>query len=305
MVLRRKSKDKQPEPHRRSAIDSVDNTAQHESLYRRNQTLTGYRASSGEEGESSRHKAHQLALQRRRLGGVFGIVLAVVAILGLLLWQFIAGVSVGSSTKQLSKPIDASLYESSINEYLTLNPAQRLRYSLDETGLSHFVSQSHPEVEHLSLSDGLSLIQAPITATFREPVAGWQMNNKQFYVDKNGVVFQKNYYNEPSIQIIDESGISIEQGSTVAGGRLLGFLGKVVAQAESRGHTVVKASLPAGTTREIDVYVDGQSTRLKFSIDRGAGEQFEDADRSMKYLASRGITPQYIDVRVAGRAAYR
>lgn len=107
------------------------------------------------------------------------------------------------------------------------------------------------------------------------------------------------------MQIIDESGVSPEQGSGVVGTRLLGFLGRVVAQAEGRGYSPLKAVLPQGTTRQVDVYFEQTSTRVRFSIDRGAGEQMEDADRSLKYLKSKNISAEYVDVRVAGRAAYR
>lgn len=296
-----------PARRRGDSGDATHNPQNYRSgQYRQNQTLHGYTTPTHSEEESSRHKAHQLVLQRRRLMGGLSIVLLVVVLLGLLLWQLIATVHVTTSTKQLSKPLDSKQYETSINEYLTINPAQRLRYALDEAKLSQFVSSTHPEVAALSLNDGFGVAQANMTITIREPVAGWQMNNKQYYVDANGVVFDKNYYNEPTIQIVDESNIVIEQGSTVAGGRLLGFLGKVVAQAQSRGYTIVKASLPQGTTRELDIYLsEYNNIRLKLSIDRKAGEQLEDASRSLTFLTQRGIHPEYIDVRVAGRAAYR
>ena len=277
--------------------------AQAPTQFRRNQTLSSYRHNTPE--ESSRQKAHTLTMQRRRLGGIFLIVAVAVVALALLLWQLIAQVHVTTSTKQLSNRFEATVYEKAVNEYLNLNPAQRLRVSLDETSLAAYVTGTHPEVEALQLSGTPGLAQSNVSVTFRTPVAGWQINGKQYYVDSHGVVFEKNYYETPTVQIVDESGVSPEQGSAVVGTRLLGFLGKVVSQAQGRGYTTVKAVLPEGTTRQVDLYFDGIATRAKFSIDRGAGEQMEDADRSLKYLQSKGIGAEYIDVRVAGRAAYR
>ncbi len=271
--------------------------------FRRNQTLSSYRHNTPE--ESSRQKAHTLTMQRRRLGGIFLIVAAAAVALTLLLWQLIAQVHVVTSSKQLSSTFTTATYEDAINEYLNLNPAQRLRVSLDETALGAAVASAHPEVESLKMSGMPGLAQSNFTVTFRTPVAGWQINGKQYYVDAQGVVFEKNYYDSPTVQIVDESGVSPEQGSAVVGTRLLGFLGKIVSQAQGRGYSAIKAVLPEGTTRQVDVYFEGVDTRVKFSIDRGAGEQMEDADRSLAFLKERGVGAEYVDVRVSGRAAYR
>lgn len=271
--------------------------------FRRNQTLSSYRHNTPD--ESARQKAHQLTSQRRRIGGVFLIVAVATVALLFLLWQLIAQVHVTTSTKQLSVVFDGAVYEKSVNDYLNVNPAQRLKLSLNKTALSDYVSNEHSEVESVELGGTPSIAQANLSITFRTPVAGWQINNKQYYVDASGVVFEKNYYEAPKVQIVDESGVSPDQGGAVVGTRLLGFLGRVVAQAQGRGYSITKAVLPVGTTREVDIYFETITTRVKFSIDRGAGEQMEDTDRSVKYLQSHGIGAEYIDVRVAGRAAYK
>jgi len=283
---------------------SQDKSQTSGSQFRRNQTLSSYRHNTPE--ESSRQKAHHVSLQRRKVGGIFLIVVTVVIALIVLLWQLIAQVNIESSTKQLSTTVNNGEYEKVINEYLGINPAQRLRFLLNEQALSSYVSSQLPEVEGISLSGVGGLARSNFSVTYRTPVAGWQINSKQYYVDASGVVFEKNYYTNPGgVQIVDESGVSPEQGSAVVGTRLLGFMGKVVSQAQGRGYSITKAVLPENTTRQVNVYFDGISTYIKFSIDRGAGEQVEDADRSLKHLQSRGVTPKYIDVRVSGRAAYR
>jgi hypothetical protein len=118
-------------------------------------------------------------------------------------------------------------------------------------------------------------------------------------------VFEKNYYETPSVQIIDESGISPEQGSAVASARLLSFVGKVVAQAEEGNYQVTEAILPVGTTRQLEIRLKDVQPLIKLSIDRGAGEQVEDMIRVLRYLNSKGLSPSYVDVRVTGRAVYQ
>lgn len=283
--------------------DELEVASSTTSQFRRNQTLSSYRHATPE--ESTRQKAHHLALQRRRLGGIMLIVVAAVVLLLLLLWQLVAQVHITTSTRQLGATFEAEQYEASVNQYFALNPAQRLRFALDESALSTFVSSQQPEVEAVAVSGLAGLAQANFSITFRTPVAGWQINGRQNYVDAHGVVFEKNYYASPSVQIVDESGISSEQGTAVASSRLLGFIGRVVAQAGERGYTVTEATLPASTTREVDIHLKGIKTRIKFSIDRGAGEQVEDMDRVLKFLAARKSKPTYVDVRVSGKAAYK
>ena len=273
--------------------------------YRRNQTLSGVAKPDHSDVSSPRSKAHSLAMQRRRLSGIFAIVIACVVLLVLLLTQLIAQVTVSSSTRQLSQPFMGEAYEKSINDYLARNPAERLRFALNQDALTQFVAAELPEVESLEIKGSLNFVNAQFAITFREPVAGWQMDGRQYYVDHDGVVFDKNYYNTTLVQIVDQSGISPEQGTVVAGSRLLSFLGKVVAQAKGRGLVVTQAVLPAGTTRQLDITLEGNPTRVKLTIDRGAGEQSEDMARALTYMQQNGIGAEYVDVRVSGRAAYR
>lgn len=292
-------------PRRRTVQDAPgDYSVSTNEQFKRNRTLSSYRHDVPE--ESTRRKAHHLAVQRRKVGGLFMIASGVVATLLLLLWQLMAQINVATSTKQLAASFQSEAYERSINGYLGLNPAQRLRGLLDSKALSRYVASELPEVEQVELKGGLgSVARGTFSITFRTPVAGWQINGKQYYVDASGVVFERNYYEAPTVSIVDESGVTPEEGTAVASGRLLGFLGKSVAAAKGRGYTVVKAALPQGTTRTVDLYFEGIATRARLTVDRGAGEQVEDFDRSYKYMTSRGIGAEYVDVRVSGRSVYR
>jgi hypothetical protein len=225
----------------------------------------------------------------------------------LLLWQLMVQIQVVTSTKQLVTTFHGTAYEQAINDYLTLNPAQRLRFALDTNALSSYVSSKLPEVESLSLKGSFSgMVHGSFAVTFRTPLAGWQINGKQYYVDASGVVFETNYYQSPSVQIVDESGITPEQGTTVASGRLLGFLGRAVSSLQARGYSVSRAVLPQGTTRTVDLYfIEATTVRARLTIDRGAGEQVEDFDRAYRDMRAKGLGVQYIDVRVSGRAVYR
>lgn len=290
-------------PRRRTAQPETDtsNSAQ----FKRNRTISAYHGPLSTPEASARSQAHHLSMERRKAGGLFAIAATVVIVLGLLLWQIIAQVQVVSSTKPLVTAFDGAKYEQIISRYFELNPTQRLRVALDTTALSKFVTDTLPEVQKVDLNGFSGIAHGSFTITFRVPVAGWQMAGQQYYVDAEGVVFETNYYGVPSVQIVDESGVSAEQGTAVAGGRLLAFIGKVVALAGERGYSVTKVILPQNTTRTVYASFSQTPVVARFTIDRGAGEQIEDFDRSVKFLTTRNEIPQYIDVRVAKRAAYK
>ena len=304
-MIKFSSKAKNDIPRRRQSTDFVRTPATPATgnQFRRNQTLSGIKRPESEP-ISERTRMHHLAKRRRNIGAIFTLVLVVIIVLGALLVQFTGRVVVSGSSAPLSRSIEAAPYEKAILDYLGVHPVERLRFALNEAELSDFVASQLPEVSGVRLTSTNNVVESNFTITFRDPVAGWQINGNQYYVDTTGVVFRNNYYETPTVQIIDQSGISPEQGSIVASARLLSFVGRVVALAGQGSYAVTQAILPSGTTREIEIRLKDVQPLMKLSIDRGAGEQVEDMIRSLKYLQSNGKAAQYIDVRVSGRAVY-
>jgi hypothetical protein len=304
-MIKFKSKEKSDLPRRRQSSDFVRTpaTVDTSNQFRRNQTLSGVRHPESEP-ISERARMHHLARRRRNVGAILTLVFAIILVLGGLLSQFTGNVVVAGSSAALTHAVQPANYEKAINDYFAIHPVERLRFALNETGLSQYVADVLPEVAQVKLTSTDSIVQSNFTITFRKPVAGWQINGHQYYVDETGVVFQNNYYETPSVQIVDQSGVSPEQGTIVASARLLSFVGRVVSLAGQGGYTITQAILPAGTTRELDVQLKDVQPRVKLSIDRGAGEQVEDMIRSLQYLKSKGENAQYVDVRVSGRAVY-
>ncbi len=289
---------------RRRVVSSEDSPQRDTSTFRRNQTMSGIRRQQ-DDADSHRIRTHHLAAHRRRVSGIFALVLIIILLLTFLLFQFTARANVTISSDQISTPLNSDEYEKNINEYFAIHPVERLRFMLNEQELSQFIANASPEVSAISVSGTENIIESDFAVTLRHPVAGWQINNKQYYVDAHGVVFQKNYYSTPPVQIIDQSGVSPEQGSTVASSRLLSFVGKVVSEAGEKGYTAETAVLPVGTTRQIEVKFKDIQSAIRFTIDREAAPQIDDMIHSVTFLQSRGQVAEYIDVRVEGKAVYR
>jgi hypothetical protein len=302
-----RSSQNEPAPRRRQQPrgEEFEQLEYQSAQFRRNQTLSSFRRPATEQ-ESHRHRLHHLADKRRKIGGIFLLVAAISIFLVVLITQFVAQIGVTSATTSIARPLDTGRYEQSINEYYGIHPVERVRFVMNEQGLLAFMSALHPEIEAIALSDVSDVVRAQFSLRFREPIAGWQINGRQFYVDTKGVVFQENYFADPEVQIVDDSGVTPEQGSAVASARLLSFVGRATHEAGERGYKVVSVTLPAGTTRQLEIRVEGEGRPVvRVSVDRGAREQIEDMDRVLRFLDSQNRGAEYIDVRVAGKAVYR
>lgn len=298
----------------RQRQDSVENPSSHnkEYTFRRNYTITGSASSSvstlNEEGsqlKSSRVQAHDLTKQRRHIGTLF--MTSLVACVGLffLVTQITANVSITiNGDVSIAQKAD---YSETIESYYNRSPLERLRFVSNQENLERYVKAEHPEVETIEMSRGDSIGVSHVAISTRNPVASWDINGQGTYVDRHGVNFLVNYYENPSVKIVDKSGIRSSSGETIASNSFLGFVGKVVGNmVNAQGLEVSQIVIPLETTRQIEVRVKGVKYPVKFSTDRPAGEQAEDAARALKWLRGHG-NPRldYLDVRVSGRAFYR
>ncbi|MEI7689731.1 MAG: hypothetical protein WCI79_02055 [Candidatus Saccharibacteria bacterium] len=289
-------------PGRRLAPDGTTIKSDLSGGFRRNQTLVNA-ASPGI--NSPRSQTHHLTIKRRKVASVLLAVITSSAILFILVNQFTASASVSVVNSSVLKPIDLSGYEKAIQDYLDTNPAGRLAFLLDSKALDAYVIDKMPEVASVVQKNAVGIGKTRFSVELRRPVAGWVINNKQYYVDSAGASFENNYFDEPTVQILDESGAAVQSGAAVVSKRFLGFVGRVVALAKDRGYTVTQAIIPAGTTRELKIRIQEGDHLISLSIDRAVGEQIEDMDRAVKYFDSQGKKPAYIDVRVSGKAFYR
>lgn len=293
---------------RRERVNELE--AEQNYTFRRNRTLTGslspHVASAAElagDLQSSRTHAHYLALQRRKLVAVLSAVLVCSAVFAGLLYNLTARPVVTSTDHALA--LESKRYEDAIDTYLGMHPIERLRPLLNEAQLNEYLRETVPEVASVQQVGFVEFSSTEFTLTMRHPVASWIIGGKQYFVDTEGVSFEKNYYETPAVSVIDQSGVQQNAGTTVASSRFLAFVGRVVAYAKTQGLVIEQAIIPVGTTRELEVHIQGRGYPIKLSLDRPPAEQVEDMQRAIAYFDSKHQAPQYIDVRVAGRAFYK
>ncbi len=294
-------------PRRRTSDPEVERNDR--AAFMRNRTLTGSSSlrisgvnDMGAQLQSPRTQAHHLVRHRRRLGALLVGVFVVAGFLGMLILQFTANVTVRAS--EMSIQPDAS-YARDIQSYLDRQPIERLRFMLNTHQLLAYLQASSPEIENLQLDGAAGYGTTSFVVTLRQPTVAWTIGSHHQYVDATGVAFARNYFTEPSVQVVDQSGIQVSDGQTIASNRFLGFMGRVVGVAAKAGYKVTQVTLPRNVTREVDVTLDGTAYPVRLSVDRPVGEQVEDMDRAVKWLAAHNQSPQYLDVRVSRRAYYQ
>lgn len=313
MSLLSKKHPKKQAPGRRNRpleTRSSDSDLADRYAFRRNRTLTGSTSSNivspGEKNsqlQSPRVHAHHLVGVRRRLGAILTVVFASSLMLFVLISQFTSDVTI--HIKDVPTATIQPSYSNIITEYYNQRPVERLRFMLDRSNLTRFVQTKAPEIADVDVVGSAGFAKSEIVLTPRKPVAGWDMSGVRQYVDASGTAFALNYYEAPGVQIVDNSGVPAEAGRAVASNRFLGFVGRLVGLTAERGYDVEQVIIPADTTRQVELKIKGIAFNVKCSIDRPAGEQAEDLDKAIKYLAQSGRSPGYIDVRVSGKAFYR
>lgn len=280
-------------------------------VFRRNRTLTGSLSSEVQSAKlhrmelrSPRVQGHDLKAHRRQLSGGLLVVLAMVCLLGYFVYESIA-VPVIKAGNNL-EVTDTKVYQDKIQAYLNAHPSERLRSTVNVQSLAAYL-QSHGAPEVASVEPRLRFAGfgvSQLTLQFRRPVVVWQTNNHTFYVDADGNAFERNYYDRPDVQVVDKTGIPTSGNQVLASDRFLGFIGRLIGRMKTNDYTVTQIILPESTTRQVEVMVTQTSYPIKFSVDRSAGEQAEDAARAIRYLDGKGVVPEYLDVRVSGKAYY-
>ncbi len=135
----------------------------------------------------------------------------------------------------------------------------------------------------------ISVIAATIARSVAENVA---LNNTK-------TVETKNYPTNPTVPILDENA-----GSNIST-RVRTFVARLEADAIEYGLKVDHVLLPFQRAREIRVYFVGRNEYYKMTTERGSTVQVEDAERMVRHLEGKGIAPEYVDIRIAGKAYYK
>ena len=254
---------------------------------------------------SDRSSLRDLTFHRQFLIKAIIILVLVISLTAIIIWQTIYQVSpqvIGF--EQLPATI-ISDYSQTIDQYFNQHPLERFSLALDVDNLNLFLNQKRPEIAKVSDIELRFLRPTLIKLNPRLPLAMWIINGIKYYVDNQGQAFTHNFFDDPSLEVIDQSGLDPGQVPKVASANFLGFVGQTIALSADKGLIVQKIVIPPMTTRQIEVYFDGYLFPVKFMTSNSVPRQVEDAYRSLKFLKDRNIVPVYLDVRVSQKAYYK
>lgn len=219
--------------------------------------------------------------------------------------QLTANFKVTINESKTSQTIDYLKYKKALEDYVNDNPLSRIRPFLDKDSLSDYMLIKYPEVLSVSDRGKSSLFDTTYQFTFRKPVAKLKIENTTYFVDSNGISFETNYFEEPDLNIIDNSGIKLEKGEAIVSNKFLKFVGRLVEEALNKGYFITEAIIPPEKTREVDIKLKGRGTIIKLAVDREVTSQIEDMNRALLYMDKIAIEPSYIDIRISGKAFYK
>lgn len=119
--------------------------------------------------------------------------------------------------------------------------------------------------------------------------------------DKQGdeITESLDFPTEPHVAIIDENAGGLISSRTKT------FIARLESDAGDYGFSLDHVVLPFQKSREVFVYVSGRNEYYKVTTDRGSTVQAEDIARMIRYLDGKGLAPEYVDIRVEGKAFYK
>ena len=265
--------------------------------FRRGKTISRHQKEHSERSENQK-----LVIRRRKLGAFFVILAIFISLISIFLFQFISKVSIVSNE---SKSQNLSKYEKSVEEYLNINPSERILSNLNKNALLESLQKDYPEVLSISDIKFNGLTSYKIYLDFRKPVASWLVDGKEFFVDSEGVSFNVNNFEKPSLNIIDDSGAIVSNGKNVASSSFFSFIGKLVSAANKQGLEVSKIRIPPLSLRQVEVSVKGASYFARVSTADSAEGQIINFKKAIEYFGTHKISPNYIDLRIEGKGYYK
>lgn len=280
-------------------------------VFRRSRTLTGTTSSkvapsaeSRSQLKTTRLQVHELHQFRRRVLRILAVVAVCVALLSYAMVTYIAAIPL-QYTQPAGSPRSAT-YQQTIAQYFAKHPLERFGFSLNRAQLARDVQAAHPEIMSLDADRSWYGGNTVFVVQFRQPLLVWETAGNRFYVDGQGVAFGYDHFGGKYVSVRDQSGISPQaSGGSVASNRFINFLGKMVGAVNAGGRGVVTDVIIPASTREVNLKVQGRGYPIKTHTDRDPLKQAEDILNALKWMDEKKLTPEYIDVRVEGKAYFK
>jgi hypothetical protein len=252
----------------------------------------------------------------RFIGQRFGLVLAVIASLALLLSSIQVSMQprlVIINDTDVYRLHPNSSYEADVSRTLRSSWMNTNKITINTASVEQRLKIDYPEVADVSVT--LPIIgQRPIVYVqlTRPSLLMVATDGAVSVLDENGRVLAPaaqvtnlDSFNLPTVT--DQSGLSLENGKLALSKGSVDFITGVLAQLKAANVGYSRLVLPP-SSQELDVYIQGKPYYAKFNMHNPstAREQAGEYLATAHYLQQKGITPSsYIDARLSGRVYYK
>ncbi len=280
-------------------------------VFRRSRTLTGTTsnkvnptAESRSQLKTVRLQAHELHQFRKRIVRILVAVTAVIVALSYLLVTYISTITI-RYPQPGGLPQTAS-YQQTVQQYFMKHPMERFGFSINRKQFASDMQAAHPELSSVDIDKDWYGGNTSFVLQFRHPLLVWETGGHRFYVDNQGTAFEYDHFAGKYVSVSDQSGIAPSvAGGSVASNRFINFLGKMVGAVNAADKGQVTDIIIPASTREVDLKLQGRGYPIKTHTDRDPLQQAEDIVNAIKWFDSKKMTPEYVDVRVAGKAYFK
>ncbi|MCL1877024.1 hypothetical protein FWF74_03265 [Candidatus Saccharibacteria bacterium] len=288
---------KKNEMVRRRNIETAEITFQN---YRRGTTLTSF--SDEQREKTERQKEKTLRAKRRKIGVAMLIFFILCACGVVLVIEHSGSLDTVLATGAKIKRNRSDKYIKIANEYFSKNPLEKFGFLRNNDRLDKYMVENLAEIKSIKI-EKTGFMSSELVVELRKPLVAWHTGGTTNYVDEGGAVFTENYFPEPEIQIVDKN--SIDSEKPTASAAFLKSVGQIVAKISEFGETVNRIEIPAGAIRYVEIYLSNREYPFKTQIDRDPSSQASDIIAMAKYIDDHGITPAYVDCRVAGKGYWK
>lgn len=282
--------------------------------FRRSRTLSGSLSDSVNSAnakraalKSDRVKLHQMRSTHRQLKAGLAAAVLLLAGSGFLLSHSLAFATISVPEAISSTKTQQSL-EAALQAYVNSHPSEAFSLTLNTERATGLIQQSgHPEIVGMKTNINWLTGGDTVTFEFRNPVALWRIDGIQYYVDNKGVVFQNYQGPKPNLRIEDASGYVSEMArqDKNTSYQFVSYLGQLAGELQKNGSAPIQRVVIPEEVRQLNIYIKGHNYPIYVNTMRSASSQAKDIKLSLAYFKKQGTKPQYVDVRVAGKAFYK
>lgn len=240
----------------------------------------------------------------------FGVTLVILTILTSLKTAPILTTPTVSQNKYAVLLQPSRVYEQAASDSLNESLLNRNKSTLRSKDVARALLDEFPEIGSVNVSSSLFSNRPNVVMSPVEPALLLSAGNGVYVVDRTGtaIVNAANVkdlakLHLPTVQ--DQAAGPVKVKDQVLTSGEVAFMKTVVAELSAKEQSVSKMTLLTGAA-ELDVKTTGQPYTVKFNLHSPTARQQTGTYLAVQAsLAAKQITPEYIDVRVPGRAYYK